>query len=213
MFIVFEGIDGAGTTTQTRAVGAKLREKGYSVVETREPSDGPIGRFIREAHLGENRVCTDPGVLIRLFCADRQEHWLTVIEPAIARCEVVLCDRYSWSTFAYQGAQILQMGHSSGSFFGASELLDYCLSNVAIMMGRSNWATPGQIFYLEVPPEEGLRRKRMQTGNLDQYENEKTQQLVSMFYEKLSDTNCCNIIDGTLPVEQVTQAIMDQLRL
>lgn len=99
-FLVLEGIDGSGTTTQAAAVAAILRSRGHEVVETREPTDGPLGRLIRE-RLGAPDL-RDPATLALLFAADRLDHVGHVIAPALARDAIVVCDRYVISSWVYQ---------------------------------------------------------------------------------------------------------------
>lgn len=108
-FIVLEGLDGAGTTTQARLLTEWLRAKGRDVVQTAQPSPGPIGTFLR--HVMARRVVTPqgerltPAAIAGLFVADRADHLHTVIEPALARGADVICDRYVFSSLAYQGAE------------------------------------------------------------------------------------------------------------
>ena len=80
-FIAIEGIDGSGTTLQTRALADWLRGRGHDVVETREPSPGPIGRLVRE-RLSVEATPLDPAALALLFAADRLDHVAQEIEPA-----------------------------------------------------------------------------------------------------------------------------------
>lgn len=101
-FIAIEGIDGSGTTLQTRALAAWLRGRGHEVVETREPSGGPIGRLVRES-LHVDAAPLDPAALALLFAADRLDHVAREIEPARRRGAVVVSDRYLLSSLAYQG--------------------------------------------------------------------------------------------------------------
>src|SRR5438552_7626627 len=102
--MVIEGIDGAGTTTQTRLLTDWLRGRGLAAHRTREPSDGPIGRLIREI-LGQPPGAMTGGPMALLFAADRLDHLAREIEPALARGEQVLCDRYYHSSFAYQAVE------------------------------------------------------------------------------------------------------------
>lgn len=100
-FVVIEGLDGAGTTTQTARLVAKLTERGHEVLATREPTPGPVGRLIR-ASLRGDADAPDERVLPWLFAADRRDHLLRDIEPALARDAWVVCDRYYHSSLAYQ---------------------------------------------------------------------------------------------------------------
>ena len=102
MLIVFEGIDGTGKSTQLHLLAKRLKELGYAVVSTREPTDGPYGRRIRELFVDRGTVSQEEE--LELFIADRDQHVRDVIAPALADGCVVLCDRYYLSTVAYQGA-------------------------------------------------------------------------------------------------------------
>ena len=102
MLIAFEGIDGTGKSTQVALLAAHLRECGYDVVETREPTDGPYGRRIRDLY--RNRSQVTPEEELELFLRDRRQHVDQCIRPALERGAIVLTDRYYFSTAAYQGA-------------------------------------------------------------------------------------------------------------
>lgn len=101
--VAFEGIDGAGKSTQLRRLAAALRGAGRTVVETREPTDGPWGRRIREMARSGARVA--PAEELRWFIEDRRAHVAEVILPGVAAGAIVLTDRYFLSTVAYQGAR------------------------------------------------------------------------------------------------------------
>ena len=110
-FIVLEGLDGAGTTTQAERIARALRERGSKVVVTRQPSDGPIGTQLRHALTGRLSLPNGRGPLTEdtlalLFAADRLDHLAAIVEPALARGEIVLCDRYVLSSLAYQGSAL-----------------------------------------------------------------------------------------------------------
>ena len=103
-FIVFEGIDGSGKSTHIRLLSRDLRQQGYDVLETSEPSRGRIGMFIRK--YVERRVRRLPTeVEALLFAADRFEHLKKIIEPALEEGRIVVSDRYLHSSLAYQGAE------------------------------------------------------------------------------------------------------------
>lgn len=104
MFIVFEGPDGVGKTTQRDRLAARLRALGRDVVCLAEPSKGPWGMKIREAARTNTRPA-DPREEVRWFIEDRREDCATNIEPALAAGRDVLLDRYFYSTAAYQGAR------------------------------------------------------------------------------------------------------------
>ena len=99
-FISFEGIDGAGKSTQLDAVAQRLRAGGATVVCTREPGGTPLAERVREIFLHESAdVLTE----VLLAFAARRDHLRAVIEPALAAGHTVLCDRFTDATFAYQG--------------------------------------------------------------------------------------------------------------
>jgi dTMP kinase len=102
-FVVLEGIDGSGKSTQLQRLVAALEAEGHEVLATREPSDGPIGRRIREMARSGDTV--PPQQELEWFMEDRAEHVREVIQPALAAGRTVVCDRYYLSTVAYQGAR------------------------------------------------------------------------------------------------------------
>ncbi len=140
--VAFEGVDGAGKTTQLRRLAEVLRARGREVVTTKEPTDGPIGRRIREtARTGR----LPPAEELALFLQDRRAHVDEVIRPALARGAVVLVDRYFYSTAAYQGARGLDPA-------------DILARNEAFA------PVPDVVLLLELPPETGVSRVRGRDG-------------------------------------------------
>lgn len=141
MFITFEGIEGSGKTTQQRLVAEHLRAAGRTVVVTKEPGGTPLADRIRAIVLDSANVI-DPVAEVFLFAASRRQHTTEVIEPALKRGEVVLCDRYADSTLAYQG-------------FG--RLLD-----LDRLRSLNEWATdalvPNVTLLFDLPEEVGLTR-------------------------------------------------------
>jgi len=101
VFISFEGVDGAGKTTLIREIETRLAASGETVIVTREPGAGPLGKRLREILLDDEPI--SPRAELFLFLADRAEHMSTLIAPALARGEFVLCDRHADSTVVYQG--------------------------------------------------------------------------------------------------------------
>lgn len=100
LFVSFEGIDGAGKSTHIEALAAAFRAQGRTVVLTREPGGTPLAEKLRALALNDPM---DPLTEALLMFAARRDHLLQVIEPALQRGEVVLCDRFTDATFAYQG--------------------------------------------------------------------------------------------------------------
>ncbi len=102
LFITIEGIDGSGKTTQARLLVEWLRGQGYKVCATREPGGTPAGNKIRELVLS-NDHSPPPAAELFLYLADRAVHVSEVVKPALEVGEVVVCERYTDSTLAYQG--------------------------------------------------------------------------------------------------------------
>ncbi|MEZ4238586.1 MAG: dTMP kinase [Myxococcota bacterium] len=135
--ITVEGIDGAGKTTQARRLVAALRRAGLEVLLEKEPTDGPHGQRLR-ASARTGRL--PPEEELALFLADRREHVDQVIAPALARGAVVVLDRYTLSTAAYQGARGLDP-HD--------------------ILRRNAFApVPDRTLLLDLPPEAGVARVR-----------------------------------------------------
>ena len=99
-FISFEGIDGAGKSTHIEGLAAWFKSEGYAVTLTREPGGTPLAENLRTLALHESM---DPLTEALVMFAARREHLMNVIEPALAQGQVVLCDRFTDATFAYQG--------------------------------------------------------------------------------------------------------------
>jgi dTMP kinase len=101
MFLVIEGIDGTGKSTQAQQLAAWLREQGREVIVDFEPTHGPFGQKLRDSFTNGR---LSPGEELELFLADRREHVEQVIAPALAAGKAVILDRYYFSNMAYQGA-------------------------------------------------------------------------------------------------------------
>ena len=145
-FIVFEGIDGCGKSTQLAMAANVLRERGLDVVETREPTDGAFGRRIREMASSDDRVT--PETELEWFFEDRREHMSDVVEPAIDAGRVVLSDRSYVSTVAYQGAR----GLDPASILAASE---------------AEFRRPDLILVFVLSPDEGMARIEARGGVIE----------------------------------------------
>lgn len=101
VFVSFEGIDGAGKSSHVETLAAAFRQGGRQVVLTREPGGTPLAEQLRALALG---AAMDPLTEALLMFAARRDHLMQVIEPALARGDVVVCDRFTDATFAYQGS-------------------------------------------------------------------------------------------------------------
>ncbi len=143
--VVLEGIDGAGKSTQHVRLAARLESEGYRVVASREPTDGPHGRRIREI-ARSGRAATSAEEEVRLFLDDRREHVEQVIAPALAAGQVVLLDRYYLSTIAYQGALGIDPGfiqQANESFAPPPDLALILMLPVAEALERIRAGRPG----------------------------------------------------------------------
>ncbi len=150
VLIVLEGIDGSGKTTLARRLAQSLRDAGRTVVETREPTDGPYGRRIRElAASGRDGVTAEQE--LDLFMKDRAEHVQSVVRPALALGQVVVQDRSYFSTVAYQGERGLDRER-------------------LLAMGRSVAPTPDVLLVVDVPAEVAADRIQSSRGFTDDFE-------------------------------------------
>lgn len=102
-FITFEGLDGCGKSTQLEKLASVLRSQGHSVVVTREPGGTATGEKIRNLLLDSSTVGLSPFAELALMFASRAQHIKELIQPALAAGQIVLCDRFTDSTEAYQG--------------------------------------------------------------------------------------------------------------
>ena len=166
-FIVFEGLDGSGKTTQAKLLHGHFLAQGENSLLTWEPTDGPIGRLARSATKGE--VSLETETLALLFAADRREHYGKIIAPALESGGIVVCDRYYYSNLAYQGR--------TDSESISRKILGYN-SEVAK-------APPHVVFFLDTEPGECMKRisgSRQETGI---YENLKALQALRERYKAL----------------------------
>ncbi|MGZ4850694.1 MAG: dTMP kinase [Candidatus Bathyarchaeia archaeon] len=186
IFIVIEGLDGSGKTTQANLLANKL-SKTYSLLCTAEPSHGKIGTFIREGCLyEEKRLPTEAEAL--LFAADRIEHMKNEILPALDKGKLVLCDRYVYSSLAYQG--------SAG------------LSVDWIKTINARALEPDFAIFIDVSPERVLGRLRRQKSVMETLE---TQQKVREVYMKYVEKGELVLIDGDKPKNEVAEALYSKV--
>ncbi len=144
VFISFEGIEGTGKSTQTRLLAGHLRKKGFHVIETAEPGGTPISMKIRELLLSVEHREMDPVTELLLYNAARVQHIRQVILPALERGDIIVTDRFSDSTTAYQG-------------YGREIELELIDTLDRISTGRMR---PDVTLLLDVDAAEGLRRNR-----------------------------------------------------
>jgi dTMP kinase len=154
-FIVLEGVEGAGKSTQARALGRWIQERGLAHTLAREPGGTPVGEAIRRVVLDRGGLAMPPETELFLILAARAAFVREVALPALARGEIVLADRFDLSTFAYQG------------YGRGLELTEIRRANALATGGLA----PDLYMVLDVPVEEGLRRKGS-SGGADRIERE-----------------------------------------
>ena len=185
LLIAFEGIDGTGKSTQIRLLADYLRAKGFEVIETREPTDGPYGRKIR--HLYVNRQSSTPEQELELFVQDRRQHVDEVIAPALAEGKIVLTDRYYFSTAAYQGAA----GMDPKAIFAANAFAP----------------KPDLVVLLVMDPEESVHRiEQLRGEQLNDFEQVEQLRKVADLFASFSD-DCILRVNAAMPIEQVQREI------
>lgn len=162
-FLVFEGIDGAGTTSQQAWLIARLSDLGLSVYKTAEPTANPVGKLIRQVLRGEHAPFS-PHALALLFASDRADHLACEIEPALAQGQVVVCDRYVLSSLAYQTA--------------AGVPLDL------VAQANATFRTPDLTIYFDVPVEVAAQRRAKRGQAQEIFEVDDVQREVARLYRE-----------------------------
>ncbi|NVB84323.1 MAG: dTMP kinase [Kofleriaceae bacterium] len=193
--IVIEGLDGAGTTTQAKRVVEHLTSKGVKAHATREPSDGPVGRLIREMLTGHHAIEGEKlsqGTFGLLFAADRMDHLQREVEPQIAAGAIVISDRWYHSSLAYQGT-------------GADR--DW----IAMLNARAR--RPELTIFLKVRPEVAAKRRAAARRKEELFEDLRMQQEVDAGYQAtIAELQAAGerieTIDGEQSEDQVFAAIM-----
>ncbi len=182
IFLVIEGLDGSGKTTQATLIAEKL-SKSYNVLLTAEPSRGKIGTFIRDCCLYEQtRLPTETEAL--LFAADRIEHMQTELKPALEDGKLVICDRYVYSSLAYQGSAGLS--------------LDW------IKTINARALQPDFSIFIDVAPEKVIERLQRKKSIMETLE---TQTKVREIYLKYVDEGELIRIDGDKGKELVANQL------
>jgi len=191
--IVFEGLDGAGTTTQAKVLAERLQKQGRTVYLAHQPSEGPVGLLIRQVLAGRAATTqadgklgvVDERVMALLFAADRLDHLNSQIEPRLSRGEDVILDRYTLSSLAYQGASV------SHDFIHAANRFA---------------RRPDLTLFLYVPASVALERVRSRGAKLERYENAQQLAQIEREYSRLVGTLASVVsIDGTRPIQEVAE--------
>lgn len=191
IFIVVDGIDGAGKTTQVQLLGDALEHAGETVVRSKEPTNGPWGRKVRESATSGRLNLDDE---LRAFIEDRREHVDNVIRPALAGGQIVILDRYFYSTIAYQGSR----GADPRSLTGDM---------------RSLFPIPDVTFLLDADPAVTLHRIANGRGDTPN-EFERLDQLTAVrkvFLDLAAGAGEMQVIDASQSIPAVYRAIVGVL--
>jgi len=206
-FITFEGGEGSGKTTQINKLAGALTEKGHKVITTREPGGTEESEKIRELLVQRDGGNWDAMSECLLLFAARRMHVEEIIRPALESGKVVISDRFTDSTRAYQG-------YGRGLDLSVIETL-----NDLVLDGL----TPNKTFILDIDPEEGLERseRRLASESLEVKRHEdRFESMDFTFHKKLregfleiaqKDADRCAILDASLSVEDLQSRILDRV--
>ena len=187
--IVVEGIDGTGKSTQVRLLAEALRNDGHRVVTSREPTDGPYGTRLRQSAT-TGRL--SPEEELQLFLQDRREHVETLIQPALDAGEIVILDRYYFSSMAYQGVR----------GFDPQEIR---------RVNEEFAPQPDLLLHLDLSVDDALARVGARDGNANEFEQREALQLCSDVFHSITD-DFVRRIDTAQSIEQVHADVLATAR-
>jgi len=196
LFISFEGIEHCGKTTQSKSLAKHLEDEGHRVVLTREPGGTPLGTEVRELllHRTQDDVSTTAELL--LFAADRAQHVDTLIRPALADGQIVICDRFFDSTRAYQG-------------YGRG--IDASLIDGAIHLATDG-LEPDLTITMDITVAESRARAEETDDRIEQESNAFFQRVRDGFLEIAESTSHRTVlIDGTADIQAVAKIIQTEV--
>lgn len=187
LFIVFEGIDGSGKTTICKMLENTLKSRGINVFFTSEPTSGEYGKIIRE----KLRSGMEPLEAVLLFALDRYYHVKTIGE-LLKTGHVVLCDRYYYSSLAYQGALL------------GENMIKYIEE-----IHRPFIIEPDVVFLLDVRPEVGLSRVRsVRENGIEIYEEVRLQESIRKIYLRMAEEKGFIVINAEKPIKEVFSEVL-----
>jgi len=190
MFIVIEGIDGTGKSTQARRLAAWFETQGREVVVSREPTDGPWGRKLRES-AASGRLA--PAAELDYFLKDRQQHVTELIAPALAAGKVVILDRYYFSSMAFQGCR----------GFDPAEIRRL---NEAIA------PLPDLLLILDLEVDVALGRIGTRGDAANEFEHRDSLQRCREIFLSLRDEPFARVIPSDCPLDEVTRRLQEAIR-
>ncbi len=186
-FIVLEGPDGCGKSTQVSMLADWLKSKGFEVETTKEPTDNPIGKVLRKNLENKLNLCLEAEAL--LFAGDRAQHVSDEIQPHLKNGKIVITGRYVYSSLVYQPVR------------GLSKDWVEQINKPAIK--------PDLTVFIDVPPETGQDRVNS-SGKPDKFEkNLNLQKKVRNTYKALAEEKNIPIVDGTLSKEEVQKKVRE----
>lgn len=193
-FIVFEGIDGSGKSTQLHILAERMSKLGRKCHETLEPTYGPIGSLLHNILSG--RIKADPKVIAGLFVSDRLDHLLNETDGICGKIDsgiTVLCDRYYFSSYAYQGVDVP---------------LEWVLKANSLC---ADTLKPDLTVFIDVAPERAMKRINSGRTQTELFEN--TERLTAVrqgymeIFEKLKNDENIVIIDGSGSVDKISERV------
>jgi dTMP kinase len=201
IFITFEGPEGSGKSTQIRLLAERLRAAGHDILQTQEPGGTPIGKQIRQVLLDGRNDQLSPTAELLLMFASRAQNIDQWILPALSEGRIVLCDRFTDSTLAYQGA---------ARGMGAEVVYD--LDRVA-----SRGLVPNLTLLIDINAEAGLARAGQRNTNsssnetrFDDYDIRFHRKVRDAFLQLSSeDSRRIKVIDGARSIEEVANDVWD----
>lgn len=189
-FITLEGPDGCGKSTQAKLLSEWLRSEGYNVEITREPTENPTGKVLRDSLKGKINLPIEAEAL--LFASDRLIHVSEVIRPGLIEGKIIVTERYIHSSLAYQTSRGLSRGWIEE------------INRSAI--------DPDFTIFIDVPPQVGFRRVGA-TEKADVFEQDlELQEKVRETYKKLAEEEKFPLIDGTESPKKVHEKVKDEIK-
>ena len=199
LFILFEGVEGCGKSTQVRALQRRLSKLGVPVLTVKEPGSTSIGRVARKLLKHRLEIEINPVTELLLFAVARSQLVTEIIRPALERDQIVICDRYSESTLAYQG-------------YGRGVDLETIHTINTIATGGLR---PDLIILPDIDVHEGFKRKGAKQTN-DRFEREEISfhQRVRQGYLEMAraEPNRWLVLDATQPRKKINDAIWEIVR-
>jgi len=186
VIIAFEGIDGAGKTTQAHLLVERLRTAGWSAIYTKEPTDGPWGQKIRSS-AEHGRMPLEEE--LAAFLEDRREHVANLLGPALGTGQIVVLDRYYFSTAAYQGAR----GADWAEIIATNE---------------SFAPEPDLLVFLDIPVETGMERIRTRGYAVNLFEKADALERSAKIFRSLSKPYLL-VLDGQRSIEDLSARIFE----